>query len=232
MLAFGPDGDLYIGMGDGGSGGDPGNRAQNIGTLLGKMLRIDVRGSTSTRNYLIPSTNPYVGRTGLDEIWQRGLRNPWRFSFDRANGNLWIGDVGQSSWEEIDRATWTTSGAGRGLDWGWRIMEGRHCYNPPTGCSTTGLTLPPIEYDHGNGRCAVTGGYVYRGTAIPTLVGGYVFGDYCSGEIWVTTASSTAVASKVRLLDTSLAISSFGQDASGELYVCDLNGSVYKVLPA
>ena len=132
MLAFGPDGYLYIGMGDGGSGGDPGNRAQSTDTLLGKMLRIDVNGTTSTRTTASRRRNPYVGRTGLDEIWQRGLRNPWRFSFDRANGNLWIGDVGQGRYEEVDRAINTSSGPGQGVNWGWRVMEGRHCYNPST----------------------------------------------------------------------------------------------------
>ena len=120
----------------------------------------------------------------------------------------------------------------RGLNFGWRIMEGRNCYNPPSGCSTTGLILPPVQYDHSNGRCAVTGGYVYRGTQVPALYGGYVFGDYCSGEIWVTTATSQNVAPKALLLDTSFAISSFGESQGGELYVCDLNGTVYKVAPA
>jgi glucose/arabinose dehydrogenase len=233
MLAFGPDGDLYIGMGDGGSAGDPGNRAQSTASLLGKILRINVNGVTSTRAYLIPSTNPYVGRTGRDEIWQLGLRNPWRFSFDRATGNLWIGDVGQNRWEEIDRAIKTTSGAGRGINWGWRVMEGFACYNPATGCSTTGKTKPLLAYDHSNGRCAVTGGYVSRGPAVPALYGGYVFGDYCSGEIWVVTATASSPASKVLLLDTAFPISSFGEDASGNLYVLDLSGGkVYEILPA
>ena len=142
MLAFGPDGYLYIGMGDGGDAGDPGNRAQRTDTLLGKMLRINVNGSTSTQNYLIPSSNPYVGRTGRNEIWQIGLRNPWRFSFDRATGNLWIGDVGQGKWEEIDRAVRTSKGAGRGVNWGWRVLEGFHCYKPSSGCSTSGKMKP------------------------------------------------------------------------------------------
>jgi glucose/arabinose dehydrogenase len=231
MLAFGRDGYLYVGMGDGGSAGDPGNRAQSLNTLLGKILRIDVTGTTSTTAYRIPSTNPYVGHTGLDEIWDFGLRNPWRFSFDRANGNLWIGDVGQNAWEEVDRATYFSAPAGKGLNWGWHVMEGRHCYSPSTGCNTSGKTLPPVEYDHNGGRCAVTGGYVYRGTAIPALVGAYVFGDYCSGEIWYTTATSTAAAPKTLLLDTAFNVSSFGEDQAGELYVCDLNGGVYKVMP-
>ena len=233
MLAFGRDGYLYIGMGDGGSGGDPQNHAQSLGSLLGKLLRIDPSGPSATKPYKIPASNPYVGKTGLDEIWDYGLRNPWRFSFDRATGNLWIGDVGQNTWEEIDRTTWISSShpAGRGNNFGWHVMEGRACYDPPTGCSTSGKTLPPVVYSHTSGRCAVTGGYVYRGTAIPGLVGAYVFGDYCSGEIWETTATSTAIAAKTLLLDTTSSISSFGEDAAGELYVCDLNGSIYKIVP-
>ena len=229
-LAFGPEGYLYIGMGDGGDGGDPGNRAQNIDSLLGKMLRLNVNGSTSTRNYLFPSGNPYIGRAGRNEIWDIGLRNPYRFSFDRSTGDLWIGDVGQGKWEEIDRAKKTSSGAGRGTNWGWRVMEGFHCYSPSTGCNTSGKTLPLLEYNHDNGRCAVTGGYVYRGTSIPTLVGGYVFADYCSGEIWVVNAGATSPASRTLLLDTSLLVSGFGENASGELYVLDHSGVLYAVV--
>jgi glucose/arabinose dehydrogenase len=230
MIAFGPDGYLYIGMGDGGSSGDPLNKAQNTSSLLGKMLRINVNGTTSTKQYRIPTTNPYVGVAGLDEIWQRGLRNPWRFSFDRANGNLWIGDVGQSKYEEIDRAIRTTTGPGKGINWGWRVMEGRHCFNPSSGCSTSGKTLPVVEYEHGSGRCSVTGGYVYRGSAIPALVGGYLFADYCSGEIWVITSTAAAPAAKTRLLDTSMVISSFGESSTGELFVIDHGGAVYRIV--
>ncbi|HEX2627004.1 MAG TPA: PQQ-dependent sugar dehydrogenase [Candidatus Limnocylindrales bacterium] len=230
MLAFGPDGYLYIGTGDGGSGGDPGNRAQSKTTLLGKMLRINVNSSTSTRNYVVPSSNPYVGIAGWDEIWQLGLRNPWRFSFDRATGNLWIGDVGQDSWEEIDRAVKTSTGAGRGVNWGWHVLEGTHCYSPSTGCSTSGMTMPVAEYDH-SGRCAVTGGYVYRGTGIPALVGGYVFADFCSGEIWVIDSTAARPATPTRLLDTSMTISSFGENQAGELYVLDRGaGKMYAIL--
>ncbi len=231
MLAFGPDGYLYIGLGDGGSGGDPGNRAQNKDSLLGKILRIDINGTTSTTNYRNPSSNPYVGVAGRNEIWQIGMRNPWRFSFDRANGNLWIGDVGQGSWEEIDRAVRTSSGAGKGVNWGWRVLEGFHCYNPSTGCSTSGKTMPVLEYDHGGGRCSVTGGYVYRGKLVPALVGGYVFADYCSGEIWVINATAASPAAKTLLLDTNFTISSFGENASGELYVLDHDGGkLYAIL--
>lgn len=235
MLAFGPDGYLYIGMGDGGSGGDPGNRAQSVSTLLGKILRIDVNGTSGSRQYRIPATNPYVGRAGLDEIWQRGLRNPWRFSFDRATGSLWIGDVGQNRYEEVDRAVRTASGAGRGANWGWRLMEGFHCYNPATGCSTRGLRLPLLEYSHStNGRCAITGGYVYRGSRIPALAGWYVYGDYCSGEVLAVPSGASSRPTPRQLFGTGSGrlISSFGQDWAGSLYVVDLRGTVYRIDPA
>ena len=234
-IAFGPDGYLYIGMGDGGSGGDPGNRAQNVNTLLGKMLRIDINGRSGSRPYRIPSTNPYVGRTGLDQIWQIGLRNPWRFSFDKATGNLWIGDVGQNAYEEVDRAVKTSSGAGRGYNWGWHVMEGFHCYTPSSGCRTSGKRLPLLEYSHSiNGRCAITGGYVYRGAKIPSLRGWYVFGDYCSGEVLAVSSTATSKPTPVTLFGTGSGrmVSSFGQDAAGELYVVDLGGTVYRIDPA
>jgi glucose/arabinose dehydrogenase len=232
MLAFGPDGYLYIGLGDGGGGGDPGNRAQSTDTLLGKLLRIGVNSTTGSLHYRIIGTNPYVGVAGRDEIWQLGLRNPWRYSFDRSTGDLWIGDVGQNTWEEIDHAPRTASGAGRGVNWGWHVMEGTHCFSPSTGCSTSGKQLPLLEYDHAGGRCSVTGGYVYRGTAIPLLRGGYVFADFCSGEIWVVPATATPPATKVLLLDTNLQISSFGENGANELVVTDLGGRVYRIDPA
>ncbi len=235
MLAFGPGGYLYLGFGDGGSGNDPGNRAQSVSTLLGKILRIDVNGRTSTKAYRIPSSNPYVGKTGLDEIWQRGLRNPWRFSFDRANGYLWIGDVGQGSYEEVDRAANTSSGPGRAYNWGWRVMEGRHCHIPSSGCSTSGKKLPLYEYTHAsNGRCAVTGGYVYRGKAIPALLGWYVFGDYCSGEIFAIRANASYPPTRVTLAGAGSGrlISSFGETAGGEIYVVDLRGNIYLIAHA
>jgi glucose/arabinose dehydrogenase len=233
MLAFGPDGFLYIGMGDGGSAGDPSGNGQKLSTLLGKMLRIDINGTSGTKPYRIPSSNPFAGDIpGFDAIWQYGLRNPWRFSFDRSTGDLWIADVGQGLWEEVDRAVRTTSGAGRGFNWGWKTMEGTHCYSPSSGCSTSGKQLPLLEYDHSSGRCAVTGGYVYRGSNIPLLVGGYVFGDYCSGEIWVVAANASRPAPKTRLLDTSLLISGFGQGPAGELYVLDLGGRAYMIRQA
>jgi glucose/arabinose dehydrogenase len=233
MLAFGPGGYLYIGLGDGGGGGDPGNRAQNLNTMLGKMLRIDVDKATLGRAYAVPKSNPYVGRTGLNEIWQSGLRNPWRYSFDRKTGTLWIGDVGQAEWEEVDRAVHTDTGSGRGYNWGWRVMEGKHCYSPSRGCNTSGKKLPLLEYSHAsNGRCAVTGGYVYRGSQIPSLVGYYVYGDFCSGEIWAVKANDST--SRVTLVGpgSGRLISSFGEGATGELFVVDLNGSVWALEPA
>jgi glucose/arabinose dehydrogenase len=229
-LAFGKDGDLYLGFGDGGSYGDPENRAQDVTTLLGKLLRIDVRGSTATTNYLVPSTNPFVGKAGRDEIWEYGLRNPWRFSFDRATGDLWIGDVGQARYEEVDHGTNKSNGPGRGLNWGWKVMEGLHCYTPLTGCATAGKALPLTEYKHRNGRCAITGGYVYRGSALPGLVGTYLFGDYCTGEIMAIDPTVARPAPITFLLAGGFPLSSFGQDKAGELYVCDLGGTVYKIV--
>ncbi len=229
-IAFGPDGDLYIGFGDGGSAGDPGNRAQNLGTLLGKLLRIDVNRRTGTLPYGIPSTNPFVGRSGLDQIWAYGLRNPWRWSFDRATGDLWIGDVGQDAWEEVDRAMASHGrNAGRGLNFGWRVMEASHCYNPSAGCTQTGKTLPLTEYGHTAGRCSITGGFVYRGSRYPDLVGAYLFADYCSGEIWYVDRGAARGTRPTLALDTNALVTSFGQDQAGELYLTDGNGSVYRV---
>jgi glucose/arabinose dehydrogenase len=228
MLAFGRDGYFYIALGDGGSSGDPGNRAQSTSTLLGKILRINVNGTTGSLPYLLPPSNPFVGKAGLDQIWSYGLRNPWRFSFDRSNGDLWIGDVGQDRYEEVDHAT-TASGYGRGVNYGWRVLEGFHCYNPSTGCSTAGKTPPLLEYPHTLG-CAVIGGYVYRGPTFTALGGWYLFGDECSGRIWAVSSAATSPATPQQLLDTSLAISSFGQDDTGELYVVALNGRVYRVV--
>ena len=237
-LAFGPDGYLYIGMGDGGSGGDPENRAQNINTLLGKLLRIDINHGSGTKHYRPPATNPYVGRTGLDEIWSIGLRNPWRWSFDRLTGQLWIGDVGQARYEEVDRSS-PRNGypAGRGVNFGWSVMEGRACFKPMTGCNTTGKQLPQVAYAHavsGTDNCSVTGGFVYRGSADPVLVGGYVYGDFCSGRIWVMSPTASAPVTPTLVRDATatprLAISSFGEDEAGELYVCDLSGgAVYRI---
>jgi glucose/arabinose dehydrogenase len=234
-LAFGADGFLYIAMGDGGGGGDPGNRAQNLSSLLGKILRINVNGHTSTRGYLIPSSNPYVGKSGRDEIWARGLRNPWRLSIDSATGALWIGDVGEDRYEEVDRSLkGVYKVGGRGRNYGWHVLEGRHCFKPATGCSTAGKTMPLVEYRHdvantSDDNCAVTGGYVYRGSASPLLRGQYVFGDFCSGRIWTVSSGASSPATPTLRMNTSLAISSFAIDGAKELYVLTLDGSIYKV---
>lgn len=214
---FGPDGMLYIGLGDGGSGGDPQNNGQNLGTLFGKVLRINVNGA---HPYEIPSDNPFVGTRGArGEIWAYGLRNPWRFSFDRCDGRLFLADVGQSNWEEIDVIV-------KGGNYGWRIMEGAHCFNPPAGCNTSGLSLPIAEYDHSLG-CSVTGGYVYRGTRSPDFVGRYVFGDYCTGRLWALWESAPNTWTMTQLIQSTLNISSFGEDQAGELYVVNHTGEVY-----
>ena len=214
MIAFGADGFLYIGMGDGGAGGDPQNRAQNPQELLGKMLRIDVnRGSP----YGIPPDNPFVSGGARPEIWALGLRNPWRFSFDRQTHDLWAADVGQHAWEEIDVIR-------RGRNYGWRLMEGSRCYNPRR-CDPQGLEPPVAEYANASGRCSITGGYVYRGAAVPRLAGLYVYADFCSGEIFALRGTTQSV-----LLDTTLAVSSFGEDEAGELYVVDHRGGVYRVI--
>jgi glucose/arabinose dehydrogenase len=223
QIAFGPDGYLYVGMGDGGSGGDPGNRAQNPADLLGKMLRIDVESGAEP--YAVPADNPFAARAGYrPEIWALGLRNPWRFSFDRLTGDLWIGDVGQGSWEEID---FQAASSGGGENYGWRIMEGAHCYNPAS-CSAAGLALPVTEYDHSQG-CSVTGGHVYRGAAFPRLLGRYFFADLCSGTMWTLRRDGGAWATEVAL-DTPHGITAFGEDEQGELYLADYSdGAIYRV---
>jgi glucose/arabinose dehydrogenase len=211
---------LYIGFGDGGSGGDPMNNGQRLDTLLGKLLRIDVDGGTP---YRAPSDNPFVGRAGArGEIWAYGLRNPWRFAFDRTTGRLFVGDVGQNRLEEVDIVE-------RGKNYGWRIMEGTSCYNPASGCNREGLELPIAEYDHAAG-CSITGGQVYRGSRIPGLVGRYLFGDYCSGRIWALTETGGARWTMTQVISTDLRISSFGEDAAGEVYVVDHSGAVYLIV--
>jgi glucose/arabinose dehydrogenase len=236
MLAFGPnDGYLYIGMGDGGSGGDPENRAQNDNELLGKLLRIDINHG---QPYAIPATNPFVGMPGKrQEIWAKGLRNPWRYSFDRANGNLIIGDVGQDLWEEIDFEAASSLG---GQNFGWRIMEGFHCFNPPANCDTIGLTMPIYEYGHNIG-CAITGGYIYRGGVMPNLKGTYFFADFCANKIWSFRYDNGNIgefAERTNELAPATgqpiaSISSFGEDRDGEIHVVDLNdGEIFKIIPA
>jgi len=228
-LQFGPDGYLYIGSGDGGNAGDPENRAQNTGVLLGKILRIDT-GDTGSSNrpttYSVPGSNPFVGTPGYrGEIWSLGLRNPWRFSFDRSAGHLWIGDVGQDGWEEIDFAP---KGVG-GQNYGWKVLEGKHAYPPgstlPT--DTTPYTAPLTEVAHPTFE-SVTGGYVYRGRLYPKLRGVYLYADFITGKIWGMRRIPSV--STRQLADTSLMVSSFGESASGELYLCDYkNGAIYRV---
>ena len=233
-IEFGPDGYLYIAMGDGGSAGDPGNRAQSGGTLLGKMLRLDVDNPSGGQNYGIPAGNPFVGDPNvLDEIWALGLRNPWRNDFDRLTGDLWIADVGQNQWEEIN---FEPAGAG-GRNYGWRIMEGAHCFNPPTGCNQTGLTLPVHEYDHGGSpfRCSISGGVVHRGRQMATLGGRYFYSDYCSGQTWSFRLVGGVVTDHMEHtsdLPGLGGIVAFGEDADGEMYlVAQSGGTVYRFVP-
>lgn len=221
-LVFGPDGYLYVTIGDGGAYVKVTNRAQELGHLLGKLLRLDVRGATS---YAVPADNPYVGVPGVrPEIWSFGLRNPWRYSFDRLTGDLMMGDVGQDDWEEIDI---TTLAAARGANFGWPRTEGNHCFPPGTTCSTEGLTPPALEY-HRELGCSVTGGYRYRGSRWPALYGTYLYADFCSGRIWAATPSDGGWTSSV-VADTEMTIVSFGEDDAGELYVVDYAGTVYEV---
>lgn len=221
-LVFGPDGFLYIGTGDGGSGGDPQGNGQNRATLLGKMLRIDVDNPSGGRAYGIPADNPLVGNSNgwREEIWAWGLRNPWRYSFDRETGQLWIADVGQNAIEEVNIGL-------RGANYGWNTMEGSRCFNPPSGCVTTGLTLPIWEYDHSLGQ-SITGGYVYRGSRLSSLVGAYLVADFISGRIWGIRPNGSNYQSQL-LAETGLSIASFGEDSAGNLYLCAFDGRIYRI---
>ena len=223
QLQFGPDDNLYIGAGDGGGSGDPGENGQDINELLGKILRIDVGNGTGT--YTIPPDNPFAGSIpGRDEIWAFGVRNPWRFSFDRVTGDMFIGDVGQNQWEEIDLQAAGTPG---GINWGWDDMEGRFCHEPNPGCQTANRKLPIMDYDHGTG-CSVSGGYRYRGNNVPQIYGRYWFGDYCAGSVWGGTQSANGDWNKGSSIGTTFLISSFGEDENGELYILNHNGAVYR----
>jgi glucose/arabinose dehydrogenase len=229
-VIFGSDGFLYVGLGDGGSGGDPQGNGQRLDTLLGKLLRIDVDHPSAGRAYGIPADNPFVGQSSArPEIYSYGLRNPWRFTFDRLDGSLWIGDVGQNRFEEVDGVP---AGSGRGANFGWNRMEASHCY-PDNNCDRSGLVLPVTEYDHSKGDCAVIGGYVYRGAAITGLAGRYLFADQCTGTIRVIDGQPKAPQAPVVLLESQRVITSFGEDDAGELYVVDAGaGELLKVVTA
>jgi len=219
QLQVGPDGYLYVGLGDGGSQGDPHGNGQRLDTFLGKILRIDIN---SGQPYAIPLDNPDLGPGALPEIWAYGLRNPWRFSFDRATGDMYVGDVGQNAYEEID---YQPAGIG-GLNYGWNILEGNHEF---AGGSTDGLTPPIIEISQAGGNRAITGGYVYRGPALAQLAGVYLFGDTYSGTVWGALRDAAGTWQYERLFSTSYTISSFGEDLAGELYLLDLRGGVYRL---
>ncbi len=225
MVAFGPDGCLYAGIGDGGSAGDPSNNAQHLTNRLGKLLRIDPSTGTACTNGTL---NPFVLGSGHPLIWGYGLRNPWRFSFD--GEDLYIGDVGQGAREEINVSTGPH--AGRGLNYGWRLMEGSACFNPATNCNTDGLTLPVLEYTHDKGACSVIGGYVYRGQVVPAIQGTYFYADFCAGFVRSFRLNNGSVIEKAEWpLLAAPSISSFGQDGLGELYLTTLSGSVFRIVP-
>jgi glucose/arabinose dehydrogenase len=224
QLAFGPgDGYLYVALGDGGGGGDPDGNGQNTQTLLGKILRLDVESGATP--YAIPAGNPFASGGGRPEIWAYGLRNPWRFAFDRQTHDLYIGDVGQGLWEEVD---YQPAGAAGGANYGWNIMEGMHCYAAAS-CNQAGLTLPVAEYGHGLG-CAIVGGYVYRGSAQPALAGLYLYADECQGRVWGLRRSGSAWESR-ELLQAAVNPSTFGEDEAGEIYLADyFSGALYRVV--
>jgi glucose/arabinose dehydrogenase len=231
-IAFGPDGYLYIGTGDGGGGGDPDGNGQKLNVLLGKMLRLDVDNSSEGHNYAVPDDNPFAGQEGkLPEIWAYGLRNPYMFSFDRATGDLWIADVGQSAWEEVDRAT-LADGLGAGANYGWNSMEGNHCYYPGTNCNTSAKVLPLAEYKHGSGEsvgCSIIGAFVYRGAARPDLLGRYFFGDYCSGNVWDVAAAGPSPQTPHLQLRSGLNFTGFGEGSDGEIYAVTSKGVLYRL---
>ena len=223
QIAFGPDGFLYIGLGDGGSAGDPQGNGQDTSTLLGSILRIDVSESTEAHPYAIPPDNPFAAPVGArPEIWAYGLRNPWRFSFDRETGDLWTGDVGQNEWEEIDIVE-------RGGNYGWNILEGTHCFRPRDNCDRDGRIPPVLEYSLDGAPCSVIGGYVYRGNAIPWLRGAYIYGDFCSGKIHALRYEEGQAIQHEELADTGLRIMSFAEDNAGNLYLLSQREGVYRL---
>jgi len=224
QLQFGPDGYLYTAMGDGGFFGDPSGNGQNMDTLLAKMLRIDVDGG---KPYRIPEDNPFRGKPGVrPEIWAYGLRNPWRFSFDSLTGDMYIADVGEGKWEEVD---FQPHGDRGGENYGWSLLEGSYKFKLPDGYDTAGITFPVVEYSHDEG-CSVTGGYVYRGKINPGIRGTYLFSDFCSGKLWGLRKKPDGSWEWAKFLDTGLSVSSFGEDESGELYILDLaKGGIYRI---
>ena len=251
-IQFGPDGYLYISIGDGGKAGDPLNAGQDLSSLFGKIIRIDIE----QKPYGIPKSNPFFGQKGKrEEIWAWGLRNVWRFSFDKQTGDKYLADVGQNKWEEVNFEPASSKG---GLNYGWRIMEANHCYDPKENCPTEGLIKPIIEYPNDANHpafafriieelsfsetdvegCSVTGGYVYRGQKIKSMQGQYIFGDYCSGNIWtLKVVNGKAINFKNRTEEINIGggefttyISSFGQDSDGEIYIIDYNGGIYKLI--
>lgn len=223
QLSFGPDGYLYIAVGDGGSGGDPEDNGQDRTTLLGTILRIDVDNPSSGGNYGIPSDNPFADNQDgyREEIYAYGLRNPWRFSFDAESGQLWAGDVGQNRYEEIDIIE-------KGGNYGWNTMEGFHCFEPESDCDMDGLKMPIWEYDRSELDISVTGGFVYRGADIPQLEGLYVYGDYASGRIWTLDFNDVDHPVNKELIKAPFSISSFGVDQDSELFVCGFDGKIYR----
>jgi len=225
QIVFGPDGYLYVGLGDGGSARDPQGNGQNLGTLLGSILRLDVSGGSA--GYSVPPDNPFVGQgSARGEIWAYGLRNPWRFSFDSDTGDLWVGDVGQNTREEIDLVV-------KGGNYGWSIMEGAGCLGGGSNCDKDGLLAPVIDYDNGRGGCSVTGGFVYRGSAIPDLQGAYVYSDYCTGTIWALRFDGSSVIAHEEIGQADFNVSSFAQGPEGELYVLEHaeDGGIYRIVP-
>jgi glucose/arabinose dehydrogenase len=226
-IRFGPDGMLYIAMGDGGSANDPQGNGQKRDALLGKMLRIDVGGTSSGRAYRIPPDNPFAGQQGTrEEIWALGMRNPWRFTFDRQTGAMWAGDVGQNAREEVDIIK-------KGANYGWNIMEGAQCRGGGDNCNRTGLELPVIDYPTAGGNCTVIGGFVYRGEAIAALRGAYVYGDYCSGRVWALRYDGSRVTEQAQIASVGGQMSSFGEDSRGELYALGYGdrGAIFKLAP-
>lgn len=224
QLAFGPEGYLYVAVGDGGSAGDPRNHGQDRTTLLGSILRIDVSQASAQAPYTIPTDNPFAGNNegSREEIFAYGLRNPWRISFDAQTGQLWAGDVGQNELEEVDIIV-------NGGNYGWNTTEASQCFEPSNNCDKDGIILPVWEYDHSRNDLSITGGYVYRGTALPDLSGLYVYADFVSGRVWALDANNTSNPENTELLDSNLGISSFGVNAENELFLCAFDGNIYRI---